>query len=207
MRRVAVWVAMVLTGALVVAVGSAGAAAADGTTCTPVIYSWSGRTSVDPGQSFHTGALVPAQVGMQLAVNVFDVSTDDPAPGAISLWIGDTAVANGTAIVGGEIGLTNQGTVTVVVTRVEISVDQCVQVAASPPVAGATDPAVTVPAVTVPGVTVPGVTVPAVTVPASVELPATGRSSAGMLAAAALATGLGVALLWFRRRQADGTLV
>lgn len=149
-----------------------------GMLCTPVVHSWVGRAAVDPGQSFHTGSFVPAQTGVQLAVGAYDVSTDVPAPGALTLLIGDTPVAGGTAVVGGEISVTNIGAESVVVTRVEISVDECVQVE----VAGPLPSVLAVP-----------------TTP--IDLPATGSTTLAPLAAAVLALGVGGALIVVRHRR------
>ena len=148
--------------------------------CTAVVHSWAGRATVGPGESFRTGTMVPARTGVQLAVEASDVSTDVPAPGALSLWIGDIRVADGAAVVGGEIAVTNNGADPVVVTRVEIRVDECIQVEVAPPLP---PPALGVPA-------------------ATIDLPATGTATSLPLAVAVLATVLGAAVMLVRRRPA-----
>jgi hypothetical protein len=171
--------ALVLLPVPGVGVRLARAASANPGICTAVVHSWAGRATVGPGESFHTGTMVPAQTGVQLAVEASDVSTDVPAPGALSLWIGDTRVADGAAVVGGEIAVTNIGSDVVVVTRVEISVDECVQVEVAPPL----PPVLGVPS-------------------ARVDLPATGTLPSTPLAVAVLATCVGAALMLLRRRPA-----
>ncbi len=160
--------------------GTARAASAVPGICTAVVHGWAGRAVVIPGETFRTGANVPAQTGVRLTIEASDVSTDVPAPGALSLSIGDIRVVDGAAVVGGEIAVTNVGSVSVVVTRVEIRVDECIQVEVAAPLPP-----------------------PALGVPASpIDLPATGTPTSLLLAVALLAAGLGVGARLVRRRPA-----
>lgn len=187
MRRRAVQLTTAVASALVAVVGAGavafGARPDFATLCAPVNYNWAGQATVDPGLSFHTGSLVPAEVGTQMSVKAFDVSTNDPAVGVLSLWIGDTPVSAGAAVLGGEIVVANRGVVDVVVTRVEISVDRCIQVESAAPVP-------------------PSAAAPVLGVPTNpVDLPATGRASSDLLGVGLASTLAGAALLGLRRRR------
>jgi LPXTG-motif cell wall-anchored protein len=158
-------------------------AGSDGRLCTADVHSWSGRVALEPGASLHTGEIVRAQSGVQLEIDAADVSTDAPAPGQLALWIGDSAVAAGATVVGGEITATNTGAEAVTLTRVEISIAECVQVevAPQPPVEEANVPDLP-----------PG---------PPTDLPATGAPASPFAVGAALVlTGFGAVLLRLRRR-------
>ena len=161
------------------ALGSGPAMAApNGVSCTPAVHSWAGRVDVEAGASFHTGVIVSTQIGVQLVVGSSDVSTDEPAPGQLSLTIGDSPVIDGATVVGGEIVVTNAGLETVVLTRVEISLDECTQVEVAPPL----PPVLGLPVL-------------------RTDLPATGSPGTARTAvAAAMLIGTGGALLMLRRR-------
>src|SRR4051812_22054841 len=100
MGHVVVRASMVCCAAFVLAPAAITHARPDGEVCTSTVHSWAGRVDVAPGASFRTGAMVSAQIGVQLEVNGSDVSTDVPAPGQIALRIGDTPVTDGAAVVG-----------------------------------------------------------------------------------------------------------
>ncbi|MCU1391856.1 MAG: hypothetical protein JWM34_284 [Ilumatobacteraceae bacterium] len=175
--------------ALAIAPGTPSFARAPGdaaTVCAPVPYSWAGTTTLAPGASFSTGMTVPTEVGVQLAVGAFDVSTVDPAPGAIALSIGGGPVSNGAPVSGGEIAATNASASPVVVTRVELSLDRCYQVDSAAP-APTTD-AAAVPSPTMPPVPPGG-------------LPATGQASEHVFGLAMILSGLGLGLLLLGRRR------
>ncbi|MCU1391994.1 MAG: hypothetical protein JWM34_422 [Ilumatobacteraceae bacterium] len=165
---------------------AAGQHPAEATQCTNVPYSWAGTTTIGPGQSYSTGVVVPSEVGVQLAVVAFDVSTVDPAPGAVSISIGGSSVSNGAAVPGGEIAATNAGGTAVTLTRVELSIDRCYQVDSAGPVAPAAPAAETLPVM--PAVPEGG-------------LPETGQATLGLVAMAVLLIVVGGGLQAAGRRR------
>ncbi|MCU1399537.1 MAG: hypothetical protein JWN62_2646 [Acidimicrobiales bacterium] len=150
---------------------AAGPRPAEATQCTNVPYSWAGAATIAPGQSFSTGVVVPSEPGVQLAVVAFDVSTMDPAPGAVSISIGGSSVSNGASVPGGEIAATNSSAASVALTRIELSIDRCYQVDSAVPVVPAAPAAETLPAM--PAVPEGG-------------LPETGQASSDLVALAVL---------------------
>ena len=110
-----------------------------GTQCARVPYGWAGSTSLSPGQSFSTGVVVPSEAGVQLVLAAHDVSTVDPAPDSVVIWIGGGTVADGLSVAGGEIAVLNGGSRDVTLTRVELSLDRCYQVASAGPVVATPD--------------------------------------------------------------------
>ena len=137
MRRTAVRASM---GSLVASVfalaltpGGVTIAGANSADCTPVVHTWVGRVAVDAGASFHTGTIVPTQIGVRLVVGASDVSTDEPPSGRVTLSIGETLVEDGAEVVGGEISVSNTSSEPIMLTRVEISLNECTQVDVAPP--------------------------------------------------------------------------
>lgn len=195
MRHIISTPTLVATLAVALVVGASPAAAAIptgvpvGTQCASVPYGWAGMAALAPGQSFSTGVVVPVEVGVQLAVEAFDVSTVDPAPNAVAVWIGQGAVADGVAVAGGEIAVTNASASAITLTRVELSLARCYQVASSP----APDAQVPAPA--------PTTVAPVLTAPIGIALPATGRSSGSVLLLAVIVTVVGAALTFAARRR------
>lgn len=203
MRHIIARVAMGAAVAVAFPVGASSVAAAGvpvGTQCATVPYGWAGSTTLSPGESFSTGVVVPSEVGVQLAVAAHDVSTVNPAPGAVAIWIGGGAVADGLPVSGGEIAVTNRGSSDVMLTRVELSLARCYQVASAGPVAVA--PVVEADPTAVPApVAAPTTLAPVLAAPTGVALPATGRSSDSVLLLGVTSTLLGGALVVVARRR------
>lgn len=202
MRCTVATLAIGTLAAVTLAAGSqpVAAGASIATECATVPYGWAGSASLAPGQSFATGVVVPSEVGVQLAVAAFDVSTVDPAPDAVAIWIGQGAVADGVPVAGGEIAVTNDSTSSVMLTRVELSLDRCYQVASEGPVAAAPIDASAVPAPV--QAAAPSTVAPVLTAPTGIDLPATGSAPGSVLVLAALSTLLGAMLTVAARRRA-----
>ena len=194
-------VAAIAVGASPVAAGSVLVGSVPvSTQCATVPYGWAGSTTLSPGESFSTGVVVPSEVGVQLAVAAHDVSTVEPAPGAVAIWIGGGAVADGLPVSGGEIAVINGGSSKVMLTRVELSLARCYQVSSAGPVAVA--PVVEADPTTVPApVAAPSTVAPVLAAPTGVALPATGRSSDSVLLLGVTSTLLGGALVVAARRR------
>jgi LPXTG-motif cell wall-anchored protein len=188
MRRTISIVAIGAACALALTVGPAAASATGpaprATECATVPYGWAGTATVDPGQSLATGMVVPSEPGVQLAVAAFDISTIDPAPGALAVRIGASPVADGASVDGGEIAVTNASSAAVVVTRVELSLDRCFQVESAAPAVGAAPASPEV----VPEVPEGG-------------LPETGQASMRVLGLAIVLTSAGAGLTLLGRRR------
>ena len=197
MRQMISSVAIGATLSLGLALGQAAAASAaighlsgEATQCTSVPYGWAGTTTIAPGQSFSTGMVVPSEPGVQLAVVAFDVSTVDPAPGAVAINIGGSAVADGVAIAGGVIAATNNGSNPVMLTRVELNLNRCYQVDSAGPAPATVAPAATLPA-----------SAPSMPAVPSGGLPETGQASMRLLGLAMSFTLLGAGLTLLARRR------
>jgi LPXTG-motif cell wall-anchored protein len=183
--------------------GASGASAAPiGTVCVAESYSWVGRASLAPGETFDTGVSVPAEPGAQLAVRAVDYSTDVVgSPVAIS--VGQRPASSGSDIDGGSIAATNGGQAALMVTSVALNIDRCHQVEQAPPVQGlAVSGPATATAVASGSASPAAPAAPVVPVAPADGLPNTGSTSAGLVWAAAASLAAGSALVAISRRRA-----
>ncbi len=181
---------------------AAATAAPTGNVCVAEAYSWVGRASLAPGETFDTGIFVLAELGAQLAVLAVDFSTD-VVGSSVAISVGHQPARSGAAIDGGSIAATNASQTALMVTSVALNIDRCHQVEQAPPATGllVSGPAIASAAASSSAQPV-AAAAPVVPAVAADGLPNTGSTSAGLVWGAAASIAVGSAFVAISRRRA-----